>query len=192
MQNQQTEKALRYHTGTKHSYESIRRNAHFLDWPNRPLPFKTYRDLDPNLLPRERESTGGPAVVDLKSLRDLLYYSAGITRRRQYPGGEILFRARRAQARCMRLNCVVRGPRARRRCLYFHLGDMAMRRLREGDFARWGCVRQCAADRFTGTYWRNAWKYIGISDGQRHDSCEPAMADGWTVHLGDVRFWIRT
>jgi hypothetical protein len=80
MQNQQTEKALNYHSRTKHSYESTQRNAHFLDWPNRPLPCKTYRDLEPIPLPPEREGTGVPASVDLGSLRDLLFYAAGITK----------------------------------------------------------------------------------------------------------------
>ena len=49
MQNQQTDKTRAYHSLTKHSYESVRRNAHFLDWPNQPLPFKIYRDLEPIL-----------------------------------------------------------------------------------------------------------------------------------------------
>jgi hypothetical protein len=80
--NQQMEETRNYHSQTKHSYESVRRNAHFLDWPNQPLLFKTYRDLEPIPLPPEGERTVVPAPVDLESLRNLLYYAAGITRSR--------------------------------------------------------------------------------------------------------------
>ena len=32
MKNHDTDAAWTYHNGTKHSYESIRRNPHYLDW----------------------------------------------------------------------------------------------------------------------------------------------------------------
>src|ERR671915_470702 len=38
------EVARRFHEATKHSYESIRTRAHFLDWENKPVPFKRYRE----------------------------------------------------------------------------------------------------------------------------------------------------
>ena len=164
MQNQQTEKTLNYHSRTKHSYESIRRNAHFLDWPNRPLPLKTYRDLEPNPLPPERERTGVPACVDLKSLRDLLYYGAGITKRRQYPGGEILFRAAACTGALYEIELYVVCadlPDLAAGVYHFHPGDMALRRLRQGDFRAVvdASVNAPALIVSTGTYWRNAWKY---------------------------------
>jgi hypothetical protein len=137
MQNQQTKKALNYHSRTKHSYESIQRNAHFLDWPNRPLPFKTYLDLEPIPLPPEREGRGEPASVDLGSLRDLLYYAAGITKQRQYPGGEILFRAAACTGALYEIELYVVCadlPDLAAGVYHFHPGDMALRRLRRGDF----------------------------------------------------------
>lgn len=164
MQNQQTEKALNYHSRTKHSYESIQRNAHFLDWPNRPLPFKIYRDLEPIPLPPERESTGVPASVDLGSLRDLLYYAAGITKQRRYPGGEILFRAAACTGALYEIELYVVCadlPDLDAGVYHFHPGDMALRRLRRGDFR--GVVDAAIEAPVlivsTGTYWRNAWKY---------------------------------
>lgn len=47
---------------TKHSYWSIRNNPHFLDWANRPLPFKIYPKIEPFPLPREVPQTGVAAL----------------------------------------------------------------------------------------------------------------------------------
>src|ERR1700747_1051478 len=96
-----------YHNRTKHSPQSVRQNVHFLDWDNRPLPFKIYPDLKSIPLPRDMAQTGVGALLaiavssvpertvtpDLAALTSLLFFSAGITKRRQYSGGEILFRA---------------------------------------------------------------------------------------------------
>ena len=101
--NADTGIAWRYHDGTKHSYQSVRTNPHYLDWSNRPLPFKIYPGIGPIRLPKEVPQTGmaalsviaenvRPAGTRLPALRDLallLYFSAGITRRKTYPGGEI-------------------------------------------------------------------------------------------------------
>src|SRR4029077_13428908 len=101
------EAAWNYHNATKHSPASIRANRHYLDWDNQPLPFKIYPTLEPLRLPAELRQTGvaalsaiaealparTSAVPDLKAVAELLYLSAGITRRRKYPGGEIYFRA---------------------------------------------------------------------------------------------------
>ena len=42
MNNRDIQATWKYHDGTKHSYWSIRNNPHFLDWANRPQPFKIY------------------------------------------------------------------------------------------------------------------------------------------------------
>ena len=108
MKNHQIEAAWAYHNGTKHSYESIRRNAHYLDWENQPLPFKIYPKLDPIPLHQNLSSSGMPALTAIsalsaspeqrfnptrQTLAELLFFSAGVTRRRSFPGGEVLFRA---------------------------------------------------------------------------------------------------
>src|SRR5262245_46100894 len=100
--------ALTYHHQTKHSAWSIRASPHYLDWENQPLPLKIYTSLDPIPLPRDfdqteiaalsaiaqaRSAAGGERMASLTDLARILYFSAGITRRRQFPGGEIYFRA---------------------------------------------------------------------------------------------------
>ena len=40
--NEETERLFDYHQATKHTYDSVRTNAHFLDWRNQPDPFRTY------------------------------------------------------------------------------------------------------------------------------------------------------
>ena len=40
--NEETERLFAYHHATKHTYHSVRSNAHFLDWSNQPDPFRTY------------------------------------------------------------------------------------------------------------------------------------------------------
>lgn len=105
--NGNLEAAWRYHNTTKHSYASVHNNLHFLDWANQPLPFKAYIALELLLLPREVRQTGvaslsaiaesvhseASAVPDLEALAQLLYLTAGITRHRKHPGGDIYFRA---------------------------------------------------------------------------------------------------
>src|SRR5467141_2144217 len=108
MNNREIQAAWKYHDGTKHSYWSVRNRPHFLDWANRPLPFKIYPKIEPLPLPRDVPQTGVAAlsaiskpvplsradsVPGVQDLTRLLYFSAGITKQRAYPGGEIYFRA---------------------------------------------------------------------------------------------------
>ena len=62
MKNRQTEAAWTYHDTTKHSYQSIRTNRHYLDWENQPLPFKIYSGLAPISLPQNLSSSEIPAL----------------------------------------------------------------------------------------------------------------------------------
>src|SRR6266550_1175342 len=105
--NRNPEAAWTYHDATKHSCTSIRTNPHFMDWSNQPLPFKIYPTLELMRLPGEVRQTGVAALSaiaeslpactsaspDLEAVAQLLYLSAGITRKRKYPGGELYFRA---------------------------------------------------------------------------------------------------
>jgi SagB-type dehydrogenase family enzyme len=134
--------AWEYHNRTKHSPRSIRENVHFLDWDNEPLLFKIYTDLEPIPLPVEGD------------LGKLLYYSAGITRRR----GQVMFRAYSNTGALYEIELYVVCDSG-----VYHYGpyDQALRRLRAGDFR--GALRTVdnakAVIVSTGTYWRNAWKY---------------------------------
>jgi len=158
--------AREYHDLTKHSYESVRRNPHSLDWANQPLGFKIYPTLEPIPLPREFSATATERLR-LEDLARLLYFSAGITKRRAYPGGEILFRAAACTGALYEIELyVVCGgapsmPDLPAGVYHFGPGDFALRRLREGDFR--GAVAGAPAAPLlliaSGTYWRNAWKY---------------------------------
>ena len=107
MGNRDVSAALGYHNATKHSYLSVR-SGHGLDWPNQPLPFKIYKDVDSVRLPTDAspiaanvtETVGAEPLVphaesmpDLGTLARLLYLSGGITKRKPYAGGELYFRA---------------------------------------------------------------------------------------------------
>src|SRR5260221_13638430 len=106
MKNHDVETALKYHEGTKHSYRSVHSNRHVLDWGNQPLPFKVYPEIEQIALPRDVPQTGvaalaaisanvralsGEAMPDLQDLARILFFSAGITKKRKYTGGAIFF-----------------------------------------------------------------------------------------------------
>ena len=186
MANRDTEQACAYHNGTKHSLESVRGSAHFLDWRNQPLPFKIYRTLEPIKLPHEMRQSGVPALTamassegkatdeaipDLAALTQVLYFAAGITKRRRYTGGEILFRAAACTGALYEFELYVACgdlPGLDAGLYHFSPADMALRRLRAGDW-RNVLVQATAGEPAlaqapavvvsAGTYWRNAWKY---------------------------------
>jgi len=198
--NHETAAGWAYHDGTKHSFSSVHNSAHFLDWPNKPLPFKIYKTLDPMELPRElaqldmpaleaiskgergTEEKNGfsispaqPLVPDLKRLAQILYYSAGITRIKQYPGGEIMFRAAPCTGALYEIELYLvcgdlSGAEGLLEAGVYHFSprDFSLRRLRQGDYR--GVIARATALEpgvahapvtviCTGTYWRNAWKY---------------------------------
>lgn len=185
MSNRDIAQAWQYHNATKHSFWSVRNDPHRLDWANEPLPFKVYRDLEPLPLPRELPSAGVAAldaiavpevpeeerVPDLTTLASLLYFSAGITKRLRYPGGEIYFRAAACTGALYHIDLyLVCGDLPGLEAGVYHFGphDFALRRLRRGDY------RSSLAEAAGGepavasapltlisasTFWRNAWKY---------------------------------
>ncbi|HXG22145.1 MAG TPA: SagB family peptide dehydrogenase [Methylomirabilota bacterium] len=184
--NRDVAAAWSYHNGTKHSLESIRRNPHFLDWDNQPLAFKIYRDVESVPLPQEWPAVQTstlqaiatlPAVPqqemipDLSRLAALLYLSAGITKRRTYPGGEIYFRAAACTGALYHIDLyLVCGDLPELPAGVYHFGphDFALHRLRSGDFR--GVLVHASGEEAaithapvtvvcTSTYWRNAWKY---------------------------------
>jgi SagB-type dehydrogenase family enzyme len=186
MNNRDLQASWKYHNGTKHSYWSIRNNPHFLDWANRPQPFKIYPKIEPVPLPRDVPQTGVTAlsaisepapssradsVHDLQDLARILYFSAGITKEREYSGGKIYFRAAACTGALYEIELyVVTGdlPGLDAGVYHFNPADVSLRLLRKGDFR--GNLAQATAMESamahapttiicTGTYWRNAWKY---------------------------------
>ena len=186
MKNRDLQATWAYHNGTKHSSESIRTNRHYLDWENQPIPFKIYSELESIPLPQQLSSSGTTAleaissleaptkdqvVPSIQTLAEILYLSAGITRRRSYPGGEILFRAAACTGALYHIDLyLVCGDLPGLKAGVYHFGpqDFALRRLRDGDYrnalvqasgkepaiANAPAIIACAS-----TYWRNAWKY---------------------------------
>src|SRR5882757_9886259 len=186
MNNREIHAAWKYHDGTKHSYWSVRNRPHFLDWANRPQPFKIYPKIEPLPLPRDVPHTGvaalstisepGPSsradsLPDLQDLARILYFSAGITKQRGHPGGEIYFRAAACTGALYEIELyVVTGDLAGLDdgVYHFNLAVVSLRLLRKGDFCR-NLAQTTAMEPAvthapatiicTGTYWRNAWKY---------------------------------
>ena len=184
--NNDSAHAWRYHNATKHSEWSIGASPHYLDWENQPMPLKIYPTIDPIPLPRDADQTGiaalsaisaAPVPADrdripvLRDLARILYFSAGITKKKTYPGGEIYFRAASCTGALYEFELyLVTGdlPDLKAGVYHFGPGDFALRLLREGDYrgvlahasageprvAHAPVVMVCA-----GTYWRNAWKY---------------------------------
>ena len=186
MDNSDVRATWKYHDGTKHSSWSIRNNPHFLDWANRPLSFKIYPNIEPFSLPRDVPQTGVTAlsaiseaarssrtdrIPDLQDIARILYFSAGITKQRTYPGGEIYFRAAACTGALYEIELyIVTGdvPGLDAGVYHFDPADVSLRLLRKGDFrgnlgeatAMESAVAQAPATIIcTGTYWRNAWKY---------------------------------
>lgn len=185
MSNRETDAAWRYHDATKHSSLSVRASAHRLDWANQPRPFKLYRGLDPIALPTDLpapgvaalraivgSSVGGAeAVPDLRTLAYVLFCSAGVTKRKAYPGGEMALRAASCTGALYEIELYVVCqdlPGLDAGIYHFGPADFALRRLRRGDYrgvllrASGGEPATAGAPAIvvcTGTYWRNAWKY---------------------------------
>jgi len=180
-----SEAAWTYHEATKHSYTSIRTNRHFMDWPNQPLPFKIYPTLELMRLPGELRQTGVAALSaisesvpahtnaspDLEAVAQLLYLSAGITRKRNYPGGELYFRAAACTGALYEVELyLVCGGLANLDAGIYHFApaEFGLRKLRAGDHRR--VLLEATGGEpaiahapltiiCTCTYWRNAWKY---------------------------------
>jgi SagB-type dehydrogenase family enzyme len=179
------EAAWTYHDATKHSYTSVRTNPHFMDWSNQPLAFKIYPTLEPLGLPGEVRQTGVAALSaiaewvpahakaspDLEAVAQLLFLSAGITRKRSYSGGEIYFRAAACTGALYEVELyLVCGGFANLEAGVYHFApaEFGLRRLRAGDFR--GVLLEATGKEpavarapltivCTCTYWRNAWKY---------------------------------
>lgn len=190
-QNRNLDAALQYHSGTKHSYLGLRTHPLTLDWDNKPLLFKIYPTLEVTRLPRDFRETGMPALTaiaapepqiayeaipDLETLAQLLFFSAGVTRSKKFPGGETFFRAAACTGALYEIDLYVvcrelkglYSPPLPAGVYHFGAAEFGLRQLRPGDFRK-VLVEATAGESAvehapvlivcTGTYWRNAWKY---------------------------------
>lgn len=184
MGNRNTEAARDYHEKTKHSPASVRSGPHSLDWANQPHPFKVYEA--PGSLPLEQHlgSSDAPALravsesapegyrqVTRQELGELLFLCAGITRRRRYFGGEMLFRAAACTGALYHIDLyAVAGPLADLDAGVYHFAPdrFALTPLRAGDH-RSALVEASGGEPavahapavlvLASTFWRNSWKY---------------------------------
>jgi SagB-type dehydrogenase family enzyme len=164
--NWDTDAARRYHERTKHTFRSVRAGGHYLDWENRPHPFKEYVHLDGVPIPREG------------SIGRLLRWGAGVVRSRELPGGDVYhFRTYSSAGAlypvevylaCPDLPGVSAGVH------HVHPLEHALRRVRAGD-VRAELAEAADAESLaeaeavlvlTGILWRTAWKYQ--ARGYRH------------------------
>ncbi|MGB6545769.1 MAG: hypothetical protein WBE97_09105, partial [Candidatus Acidiferrales bacterium] len=102
--NQDAERLFAYHQATKHTFDSVRANAHFLDWRNQPNPFRLYEGAplislspdprfpeagtfatmaalteNPSSLPTNASERGEEIRFDAKWLSQLLWYSMAVS-----------------------------------------------------------------------------------------------------------------
>ena len=188
--NAHSEAARRYHDATMHSPPSVRASGHRLDWDTKPEPFKIYPELPVVSLPRDfpvpardalpalSAAPAAVAAVDLERLASLLFFTAGVTRRKTYPGGgTMFFRAAPSTGALYQTEVYVVAADVAGLVpgvYHFSPGDFVLRRLRDGDFR--GALAIAAADEdmamrpatliLSGIYWRNTWKYQ--ARGYRH------------------------
>ncbi|MFI5325211.1 MAG: SagB/ThcOx family dehydrogenase [Candidatus Rokuibacteriota bacterium] len=170
----------------------MRQSGHVLDWETKPLPFKVYPALEQIRLPTDLLALGvdtfaalapadpsaRPAPLDLERLAALLFFSAGVTRVKTYPGGaQIHFRAAASTGALYQTEVyVIAGAVEGLEPGVYHFspGDFSLRRLRTGDFR--GAVALATGDDavaaqpasliLSAIYWRNTWKYQ--ARGYRH------------------------
>ncbi|PWB42396.1 MAG: hypothetical protein C3F12_14425 [Candidatus Methylomirabilota bacterium] len=183
--NRDIDEARTYHAATKHSYWSVRLGGHSLDWANKPRPYKLYPglpvvSLPHNVTPPAAEAldavsafpSTGTGALDLTGLAQILFFCAGVTKKKVYPGGETQhFRAASCTGALYEIEIYAVCsdlPGLSAGVYHFNPGDFALRRLREGDF-RGELARVAAGEEaisgapvtlvLTAIFWRNAWKY---------------------------------
>ena len=183
--NKEINYAKEYHEETKHSEISIQLSRHYLDWNNKPLPFKIYSSLPsiplPNDFPQPTEgaltcigktkTTRGKTVIEMKNLAEILFFAAGITRELKLDYGTYYMRAASATGALYPIELYVICqdiPGLKAGVYHFCPGDFTLTELRSGDYR--ANLAEAAGDNdnilhspvtlaFTSMAWRNAWKY---------------------------------
>lgn len=177
----------RYHEGTRHTPESVRRRARGLDFANQPALFKRYRGIaaEPLPAPRPQDVTmptldalarssglGGDGLLDRQALSTLLFLMAGV-----HPARGPRFRTYASAGALYPIEVYVitagvddLAPGV----WHYDPLEHALRRLREGDLraalaeatATPAVEHARVALALTGIPWRTAWKYE--ARGYRH------------------------
>lgn len=185
MGNRYLEASRVYHELTKHSYTSVRTSPHFLDWDNRPMPYKIYPDAGAMALPRELDLPAMPALeaidaaaapdpnraLDVSAMTRILFCAGGLTRRKQVGGEDYHFRAAASAGALYPIEIYLAASEVDEvdsGLYHFSPGDLKLRGLRRGDWrgliARAAAIRPSIANAralliLSAIFWRSAWKY---------------------------------
>jgi SagB-type dehydrogenase family enzyme len=175
--------AIAYHESTKHSEVSINASAHYLDWDTKPSPFKEYLNLPSIALPRnfprpEENSIGairgelrnaGEKQIGLEVLAEILFFSAGLTRKMRFGREFYYMRAASATGALYPIEVYVisaQMPGLEAGVYHFNPLHFSLVTLREGDYRSAlndagspGSLSAPFTLVFTSIAWRNAWKY---------------------------------
>ena len=183
--NRDIEAARTYHATTKHSYTSVRTDAHFLDWDNRPMPYKLYPEVSGLALPRDLSLARVPALeaiaagdpptdggdLTLEALTRILFCADGLTRRTRVGGEDYHFRAAPSAGALYPIEiyaAVAENGELEPGLYHFSPADLRLRGLRRGDWR--GLIARAAAGRpsllqaravlvLSAIFWRSTWKY---------------------------------
>ncbi|MFZ1877062.1 MAG: SagB/ThcOx family dehydrogenase [Nitrososphaeraceae archaeon] len=158
MNNKEIQHALDYHEATKHSEVSIMASRHYLDYDNRPMPFKTYLEQprypltnnfpSPNLesitsiVDVKQSANSSPTQseksVSIVDISEILFFAAGITRVLRYSYGTYFMRAASATGALYPIESyVVCGditPDLKAGVYHFGPADFSLTQLRIGDY----------------------------------------------------------
>ena len=149
--NKEINYAKEYHEETKHSEISIQLSRHYLEWNNKPLPFKIYSRLPSISLPKDfpqptegaltcigkTKKTRGKTVLEIKNLAEILFFAAGITRVLKLDYGTYYMRAASATGALYPIELYVicqDMPGLKAGVYHFCPGDFTLTELRSGDY----------------------------------------------------------
>jgi SagB-type dehydrogenase family enzyme len=185
--NKDTKYAKEFHDITKHSELSLQVSHHYLDWDNKPRPFKIYTKLPSISLPNDfskpnldtinsisnikpsKQAAGD--TLNIKTLAEILFFSGGITREMKYSFGTYYMRAASATGALYPIEMyVVCGDIDGLKAGIYHFcpGDFTLSEINRGDYR--AQMAEAAGNNqsimtspftiiFTSIAWRNAWKY---------------------------------
>jgi SagB-type dehydrogenase family enzyme len=183
--NDYIEAARVFHEVTKHSYTSVRSSPHFLDWDNKPLPYKIYPGAASIPLPRDLNLSSTPTLAALSSympadfsapigsaaLTRILFCADGLTRQKRVGDDDYHFRAAASAGALYPIEIYVAASEVEdleTGLYHFSPADLRMAGLRRGDWR--GYIADAAAKRpsirnaraviaLSAIYWRSEWKY---------------------------------
>jgi SagB-type dehydrogenase family enzyme len=183
--NDYIEAARVFHEVTKHSYTSVRSSPHFLDWDNKPLPYKIYPGAASVPLPRDLNLSSTPtlaalssyvpadfsAPIDTAALTRILFCADGLTRQKRVGDEDYHFRAAASAGALYPIEIYVAASEVEdleTGLYHFSPADLRMAGLRRGDWR--GYLADAAAKRpsirsaraviaLSAIYWRSEWKY---------------------------------